>query len=274
MKLNWRAIRAIMAKDLKQVAQNRMVWLPMIILPLIVLVFLPLFTVLLPTLFPTSDSDLQDVMTMLDKAPATMRAPLEGLEPMQRYVYIAGNYMFAPMFLIVPLMVASILAADSFAGEKERKTLEALLYTPVTDLELLVGKLLTALVPALIIDVLSFLLYTLVVNAAGYRVMQRLFFPAPTWWPLVFWLAPALIAAGLGATVLVSSKSRSSMQTPQISGALVLPVLFLMIGQVSGIFFLSPLMVMLIGVPLWLLGILVVWIGARTFSRGELIARI
>jgi len=274
MSLNGRAIRAIMAKDLKQVVQNKMVWLPMIILPFIFLVFMPLFTVLLPSLVPMSQSDLDEVLVMLDKAPAALRTPLEGLAPLQKYVFIAGNYMFAPMFLIVPLMVASILAADSFAGEKERKTLEALLYTPVSDLELLVGKVCTALVPALIIDVLSFVLYAIVVNAAGYHTMQRLFFPAPTWWPLVFWLAPGLITAGLGATVLVSSKSKSFMQTQQVSGVLVLPVVFLMIGQISGLFFLSPGIVVLIGVPVWVLGIVLVWIGARTFSRGELIARI
>jgi ABC-2 type transport system permease protein len=274
MSLNWRAIRAIIVKDLKQVVQNKMVWVPMIILPIIMLVILPLFTVLLPTLLPTGDADIEEVMTLLDKAPAALRAPLASLTPLQAYVFIAGNYMFAPMFLIVPLMVASILAADSFTGEKERKTLEALLYTPVSDLELLVGKVLTALVPALVIDVLSFALYATVVNAAGYHTMQRLFFPAPTWWPLVFWLAPGLITAGLGATVLVSSKSKSFVQTQQVSGALVLPVVFLMIGQVTGLFFLSPGVVVLVGAAVWLLGLVLVWIGARTFSRGELIARI
>jgi ABC-type Na+ efflux pump permease subunit len=274
MSLNWRAIRAIMLKDLKQVIQNKMVWLPMVILPIIFLVFMPLFTVLLPSLFPMGQGDLEEVLMLVEKAPPSLVAPMLGLTPMQQYVTIAGNYMFAPMFLIVPLMVASILAADSFAGEKERKTLEALLYTPVSDLELLVGKLLTALVPALIIDILSFVLYAIVVNAAGYRVMQRLFFPAPTWWPLVFWLAPGLITAGLGATVLVSAKSKSFVQTQQVSGLLVLPVVFLMIGQISGLFFLSPGVVALIGLPIWILGLVLVWIGARTFSRGELIARV
>ena len=182
--------------------------------------------------------------------------------------------MFAPMFLIVPLMVASVISADSFAGEKERKTLEALLYTPVTDVELFLGKVLAALVPALVIDLLSFVLYALVVNASGYHVMGRLFFPAPTWWPLVLWLAPALITAGLGATVLVSSKSKSFMQAQQVSGVIVLPVVVLMLGQVTGLLFLSPGLVLLIGAVVWILGLGLVWLGAKTFKRGELIARI
>jgi len=272
--LNRPAIRAIMLKDLRQVTQNKMVWMPMVILPLILLVIMPLAMVLLPTYFPTSDADMQEVITMLDRAPEFMRAPLADMTPLQAYVYVAGNYMFAPMFLIVPLMVASVISADSFAGEKERKTLEALLYTPVTDMELFLGKVLAALVPALVIDLLSFVLYAVVVNAAGYRAMGRLFFPAPTWWPMVFWLAPALIAAALGATVLVSSKSKSFMQTQQISGVVVLPVVALMLGQVTGLLFLSPGLVLLIGLVVWVVGLGLVWIGARTFQRGELIARI
>ncbi|MBD3171504.1 ABC transporter permease subunit [Candidatus Bathyarchaeota archaeon] len=36
-------------------------------------------------------------------------------------------------------MSSSVIATDSFAGEKERNTLEVLLATPLTDSELLVG---------------------------------------------------------------------------------------------------------------------------------------
>ena len=196
----------------------------------------------------------------------------QGLDALQTYVYIAGNYMFAPMFLIVPLMVASIISADSFAGEKERKTLEALLYTPATDGELFLGKLLSALVPALVVNLLSFALYALVVNAAGTHHGAPVL-PALTWWPLVFWLAPAR-STGMGSTVLVSSKAKSFMQAQQISGLIVLPVAFLMIGQVTGLLFLSPGVVMLIGAVAGVLGVGLVWIGTRTSKRGELIARI
>ena len=62
-------------------------------------------------------------------------------------VVLMLGFLFAPMFLILPLMVASIIGADSIVGEKERKTLEALLYTPATDRELYLAKLLSAVVP-------------------------------------------------------------------------------------------------------------------------------
>ena len=41
----------------------------------------------------------------------------------QIFPFIFLGYLFAPMFLIMPLMLSSIIAAESFAGERERKTL-------------------------------------------------------------------------------------------------------------------------------------------------------
>ena len=108
MKLNQRAIRAIMRKDLRQVTQNKMVWLPMVILPLILLVIMPLAMVLLPTLFPTADADMEEVITMLDRAPAFMRAPLaETLTSFSRETSISRS-IFS---LIKGLPVASALTS-------------------------------------------------------------------------------------------------------------------------------------------------------------------
>ena len=63
-------------------------------------------------------------------------------------VVLMLGYFLAPLFLIIPLMVAAIVGAESFVGEKERHTLEGLLYTPATDLELYAGKVLAGAVPA------------------------------------------------------------------------------------------------------------------------------
>ncbi|MBC7256876.1 MAG: ABC transporter permease subunit [Chloroflexi bacterium] len=272
---NGRAIRAVMRKDLQQVRQNRMVWLPMILVPAIFNVLLPLMMTLLPTLSPgdfTSGSgDIAEILAIL---PASWHKALGGLSPAQQWVYVSINVLFAPMFLIVPMMVSSILAADSIAGERERKTLEGLLYTPMTDTEIFVAKVLYSFVPACIVSVASFILYGLVANVAGYRTMGRLFFPTATWWPLVFWLAPGVSAMGLGATVLISSKAKTFMQAQQMAGMLVLPIVFLMIGQVTGLFFLGVGVILAIGALAWLVGIWLIWVGARTFERGELIARV
>jgi ABC-type Na+ efflux pump permease subunit len=64
----------------------------------------------------------------------------------------------------MPIITASVLAADSFAGEKERKTAEALLLTPATNEELLVGKILASLIPAVLLTAIVFLIYAGIID--------------------------------------------------------------------------------------------------------------
>lgn len=274
MKHNARAIRAIALKDLGQVLRNKTVWLPMILLPLILQVILPAAMTLLPTFVPSDDMDMDELVTMMATMPGELRSALEGLSEAQAWVMISSNYMFAPLFLIVPLMVSSIIAADGFVGERERRTMEALLYSPVSDQDLFLAKLLAAWVPAVVISWGAFLVNALVVNLTGYRIMGRIFFPQPMWWGMLLWLGPGLSLTSLGATVLISAKAKTFMQAQQMSGMLVLPVVLLMIGQVSGLLFICSAVVWLLGIPVWLLGVWLVWIGSHSFKRDELIGRV
>jgi ABC-2 type transport system permease protein len=273
MSWNWRGIRAIMQKDLKQVFQNTMVWIPFIIVPLVLMVLLPLGLVMLPTI-AIDELKPDDLAGLFKTMPATLKLRLASLSLAQSWVVLSANYMFMPMFLITPLMVSGIIAADGIAGEKERKTLEGLLYTPLRDNELFLAKVLTALVPALVVEIGAFIVYALTVNLGGYNIMHYVFFPEPSWWPLVFFVGPGVSLAGLGATVLVSSKAKTFMSAQQAAGMLVLPVVFLMIGQLAGLFFLTPAAVWVVGLVFWAIGALFIWIGSKTFTRSELIARI
>jgi ABC-type transport system involved in multi-copper enzyme maturation permease subunit len=272
--MNWRAIRAIIAKDLRQVLSNKMVWLPMILVPAIINILMPAMITLVPLLAGLDAMDTGEMDVFLKIVPQRVEPGLSEMSAIQQWVLLSTSYLFAPMFLIVPLMMASIIGADSFVGEKERKTLEGLLYTPLTDDEIFVAKLLTGLIPAQAISLFSFVLYTIVVNAIGYNIMGGVFFPRLNWLPLVIWLGPAISVAGMGATVLVSSRAKSFMQAQQSAGALVLPVVFLMISQTTGLFFLGPSLIWLVGVFVWLAGLWMIWVGARTFRRGKLLASI
>ncbi len=271
---NWRGIRAVVAKDLYQVRQNTMVWLPMVILPVILQIVLPAFMILLPRIAGEAEMNMEDIEPLLKMLPPALNPVSKTTSPEALWVIVSSSYLFAPFFLIVPIMVSSILAADSLVGEKERKTLEGLLYTPLSDAELYVAKALVAMLPALALTFGSFVVYTIVVNAAGYSTVGKIFFPTSIWWPLVFWLAPAVSVAGLGVTVLISSKAKSFMQAQQTSGILVLPVVVWMAGQATGAFFLGPGILLLVGLFVWLLGLWLIWIGAKTLARGNLISRI
>jgi ABC-type Na+ efflux pump permease subunit len=266
-------VRTLALRDLKVVLRSRAVVLPMLIVPLIFLVIIPAGVgIFAPQM--AAAGELEDLAQFLEMMPAPMRQALAGYDEAQILVVVLLEHLFAPMFLIIPLMVASTIAAGSFVGEKERKTLEALLHTPTTDTELFVGKLLASWVPAFLVGLGAFLLYTVVVNVSAWPVMGRVFFPSAMWVALVLWLAPAAAGVGLGMIILISSRVSTFQDAYQLSGMVVIPVLLLVFGQVAGVLYLNVLAVMLMGLFLWLVDAAILWYGIRTFRRSEIIARL
>lgn len=276
--MNWRALRTIAIKDLKEVKQNRAAGIPAVIVPLFFLILLPLAIILLPGVFNLPmDSLLSEqgpVGMMRGKMPPTLAAELAGLNGLQTWIVLMTGFMLAPMFLILPLMLSSMVGADSFAGEKERKTLEALLYTPASDGELFLAKVLASVVPAIVFAWLGFLVYAVVVNMASWPAMGRVWFPTASWWPLMLWVTPATATLGMAVTVLISSRVSTFMEAYQLSGSLVVLVLALVAGQVTGVIYLSVGTALLIGLGIWAMDGLLLMLGVRTFARSELITRV
>jgi ABC-type Na+ efflux pump permease subunit len=273
--MRWRIIETIAWKDLQEVRRNRMAWSPMLILPLIFCIIIPVVVlVIMPGLIAsdpaTVNSPLDDIQALLALLPAELATQIRGMNTAQVLAFFVLALMFAPMFLIMPLMTASIIGAESFVGEKERKTIEALLYTPATDRELLLGKLLAAVIPALIVAWGSFLLYTFVLNTLGWPIMGRIWFPTAAWLPMMLWLAPAFAVLGLLASILISARVNSFMEAYQLTGVLVIPVVLLMIGQVSGLLYVGPNLIFGLGAVVWLVNLGLLALALRIFSRRAL----
>ena len=272
--MNWRAIWAIVRKDITVVLRHQAVLLPLVIVPLILQVIMPVAFGLVAAYAPLSESDVNELGPMLTAMPPSLQSEFVGLDVRQTFFVLMLVYLFAPMYLIVPLMVASVIAADSFAGEKERKTLEALLHSPVTAREMLAGKILSALIPAVAVSLLSFIMYGIIVNVVGWPLIGRWFFPNVMWLILVLWVAPAVSCMGLGFTVLVSTRVSTFQEAYQMGGIVVLPVVALVIGQVSGLIFLSPLFTFILGLAIWLVDAAVLYFGARLFRREKLLSQL
>ena len=274
--MNWRSIWAIARKDLREVMQNKMVWAPALIVPLIFAVAMPIVMSVVPQTIPVDDveRELGDMDVMLASMPASLKAIFDGKSLEQIFVIYMLGFMFAPMFLIMPIMFSSVIGSDSFAGERERKTMEALLYMPTSDLELFTGKVLSALIPAISLSWLTFLVNIIVVNVASYPLFGKVWFPLATWWPLMFWLTPALAVLGISGTVLISSRVKTFMEAYQSSSSLVLFVLALVIGQVSGVMFLGVATEMIIGLFIWLVDAVLIYLSVTNFNRSSLIAKL
>jgi ABC-type Na+ efflux pump permease subunit len=274
--MNWRSIWAIALKDLKEVRQNKAAWGPGVVVPLIFAVLLPALMIILPQVIPVEDvqRELGDIDTLLRNMPPALSAIFDGKSLEQMFIIYMTAFMLAPLFLIMPLMFSTVVGSDSFVGERERKTMEALLYAPTSDLELFLGKVLAAVLPAIGLSWLTYLVYIIVVNAASYSLFGRIWFPLAPWWPMMFWLTPALAVLGISATVLISSRVKTFMEAYQMSASLVVLVLALVIGQVTGILFLGVGTVMLIGLFVWIVDVALIYSSVTRFNRAALIAKL
>ena len=225
--MNWRSIRAIAIKDFKEVRQNKAAWMPALVLPMVFAIIIPLAFTLLPQFLPAADAakQLGDMKDLIVRLPPAIQEIFATKSLEQGFVIYMTAFLFAPMFLIMPLMFSSIVGSDSFVGERERKTMEALLYTPTSDGTLFMGKIIASVVPAILLSWITYALYIVVVNAASWPLFGHIWFPLPAWWPLMFWLTPAISLLGMSATVLISSRVKTFMEAYQLTGSLVILVL-------------------------------------------------
>lgn len=272
--MNKQIIKAIMKKDIKSLFFNLELWLPMVIIPLVFAILIPMVVILAVKSINigTTGSNYEMLNKILTKLPSgAIKTEVFSFTSLnQKFVYLFLNYMFVPMFLIIPLMVSSIISALSFVGEKEKKTLETLLFSPAKDIELLVSKILAAFVVAMGISLLSFVLYGTVIDTLGYSFFNKFIFPSMNWLFVILWLIPALSIFSIFLNVCISAKVKGYQEAQNITGIVVLPILLLLFGQIFGILFLNSLLIFVIGAVLFIIDIFLIKVAAKTFNRNEL----
>ena len=161
--MSWSVMRAIIAKDVIAIRRSKAVVIPMLAVPALLMIVMPVGhrhgrrgTRAARTSSRCSRTSPATSPTRSSRCPAD-----------EQLIVLVLGYLLAPLFLIVPLMVSAVLAADAFAGEKERKTLESLLHLPISDRELFYAKLLTAFIPAMVVSWVGFLCFSVVSNTRG-----------------------------------------------------------------------------------------------------------
>jgi ABC-2 type transport system permease protein len=207
------------------------------------------------------------------------------LMPLQQGVgFVTSPATLLYCFWIASTVVPSIVA-DSFAGERERHTLETLLAGRLSDRGILFGKQCAIVLYAWALTILCLLLGLVMVNLQAGKG-HLLLFPA--------WLALSLVTLSLlaswlfaGLGVLVSLRSPTVQKAQQILATVtLLPILplvalVLVMGDVKFGALLAGLasrmpsnMPVLVGIAvlvLLLAGLALAWLSLRRFQRARLI---
>lgn len=118
----------------------------MIILPLILCILLPAifaYVGLNTGLIGESSQDLEKPINAIIKnfPNEELRNTLAALPTLgYKSVYFFLNFMIIPFFLMTAIINSMVTSSNSFAGEKERNTLETLLFAPITVTELFLAR--------------------------------------------------------------------------------------------------------------------------------------
>ncbi len=253
---------AIAIKDLKEVFGSPEIYGPMLGVPIFFSVMLPVLT------FYVTRNAAPSIAARIASIPlaALGSASTSGLVFMTFFTIS----VLGPIFLTMPILTASVIAADSFAGEKERKTSEALLSAPIEVDELLLGKIMASFLPSVVLTIAVFTVYGIVSNALAFMVFHQYILPTAPWLMMLI-VAPFLAIAAIGIVVLVSSHVKGIKEAQQISTLLILPILVMPFISILGFASLTVSFFLWISAFLVLADAAIIYAGIRSFRKENIL---
>lgn len=263
------AVWAIATKDMRSIISNVRIWLPMLIMPFLLGVVAPCMMIVLVGYGNIEEfGSLEIVIDMIDKLQGTkLYDQIQSLSTLnQKIIYLMVTYLYTPFFLVIPIMSSSAVAANSFVGEKERKTLESLLLSPVDMQSLFIGKVLSAFLPAMLITIVMFIFFGISVSVLTAPLFTESIFPTVDWIIMIGWVVPVVCLFVILFNVFISAVVRGFQEAYQLGSVVVIPIIVLIISQLFGYFFLSTWRIFIIGFIVFLIDLIFIrWISQHRY---------
>jgi ABC-2 type transport system permease protein len=262
-------IVALLRKELADIRQNWALFMPAVLTG-IVSILLPFFiAIIVPALAGerlSDSSDFEIALELYRDQPALADLTREGA--IQAWIF----QQFLVLLVLTPVAGSMSVAAYSVIGEKQARTLEPLLATPLTTLELLMAKVLGALLPALALTVACFAAYlggvALVAEPGVYRALLT-----PASLALILVLGPLASLAALQLAVCVSSRVNDARSAQQIGALVVLPIAGLLVLQLTGTFQLTLPVIASLALLLTAANAGLMLLGIALFDRESILTR-
>lgn len=264
--MNTNKIWEIIRKEWSEVFKNKVVFFAVAFIPL-------LFTIIpLYILYTTQGSgEIAQAITAAEEIPNEFSAvcgSLTGGDCTQFFLIS----QFIILFLMMPIIIPVTIASYSIVGEKTTRTLEPLLATPLTTTELLAGKAFAAVIPALAVTWLSYIVF---MTGTSILASQAVFLKLlePVWLLAIFGLGPLLSVAGVSIAVMISSRVNDPRIAEQLSSLVVLPLLGLFMGQSFGLFTVNEIVIVWIALILFVIDAGLLYFATQLFQRETILTR-
>jgi len=257
-------IRTLIKKEWAEVFKNRMVLFTVIFMPLL-LATLPLIILLIGGGIGDAEVDGGIPAQFTEFCPEG----LTGGECFQ--VFMVSQFML--LFMLTPLIIPVNIAAYSVVGEKTTRSLEPLLATPITTRELLVGKNLAAVIPAVVATWGGFLIFALGATIVSQSTAIARAILSPAWLFAVITIGPLLAVLSVNFALMVSSRVSDPRAAEQISVVIIVPVLVIFFGQVTGLFYINTNLIIVIVLALLVIDLGMLFLAERVFQRETILTR-
>jgi ABC-2 type transport system permease protein len=266
-----RRVLALVAKDFAELRHSPGIFIPALLTGVATILYPFVIAVIIPAvtgerLSDSSDFEIAELFHRTEPGVANLNpeAAIQAFIFQQALALLVG---------ITTVTGGMSVAAHSVIGEKQARTLEPLLATPLTTSELLAAKVISAAVPGVVLTTACYLAYVLVIALFAEPGVWTALLTARSL-GLVFIVGPLASLLGLQLAVCASSRVNDPRSAQQLGAfVLIIPVGILQVAQFVGGLVLTAPILFGIGLVLAAGNILVLRVAIRLFDRESILIR-
>lgn len=180
---------------------------------------------------------------------------------------LVGNQLIPFLLLVVgffPMSFSLIIALETFVGEKERRSLEPLMATPLTNEQLYMGKMIAALIPPMLASYLGMGVYLVGLwLTVGWQPDLPLL-------AQVFLLTTIQGIIMVSGAVVISSQVTSVRASNLLASFIIVPMAILIQVEAAALFWGNREGLWWLALALAITAVILIRMGVRVFNREEL----
>jgi len=256
---------AIIKKDVTAIMFNKRLFPVLLIIPIVFSIIMPIVFICVVIFTPDTSDDFYQMLSLVTQIN-------ENQDVREVLLSLIMNSVLPIFFILIPIMTSTVMAASSFVGEKERRTLETLFYSPITLKQIFKSKIMASLSLSMFVTFSSFLLMLVVSQLTLIFINgSNLSINLINWSIILLLLTPSISLLSITLIVNGSAKSQSVEEAQQRSVFLIIPLILLLIGQFSGILLVNAFLLIILAFLFFILAMISMHASSKKFNYETLL---
>jgi len=256
--------KAIIEKDLRFVKSTRG---NISSIAIVSLMFCAVFPAILISIIRFAPDDLGDIVELV----GLLVGDMDQTEMTMMILAFFLDNIIPMFFLMIPVIATTTMATGSFVGEKEKRTLETLLYSPLPLREIFSSKVIASFILSMVVTIGAFIIYLIISQTLIYFMFGRLMLPGANWFATVLVVAPALTLLAVTITSKISAKAQTMEEAFQKAGLITIPIILLAASQFTGLMILNVWILLAIAVIIGIIAVILMQSALKNFKYETLL---